>query len=148
LKELPLGAYIVTEKTAPHGFVRNKSSFSVSLIYAGQDVTITYGDVTVGERPQTGKITVTKRDSVTGDTAQGDSTLNGAVFEVLAADQQTVVGTIYCGTTNHATTKEFPLNTYYIKEKVPPIGYTHDTSMYNILIAYGDQDVEVLFARS
>ena len=28
-----------------------------------------YGGVTVGERPQTGKITVTKRDVVTGDVA-------------------------------------------------------------------------------
>ena len=143
-KELPLGAYTVTEKTAPYGFVRNRNTFNAPLVYAGQDVTITYADVTVGERPQTGKITVTKRDVVTGDTAQGDATLNGAVFEILASDQQTVADTIYCGATDKATSKELPLGTYYIKEKVPPVGYTLDTAAHRIVIAYGDQDIEVL----
>ena len=143
-KELPLGVYTVTEKIAPHGFVRNKNTFNVSLLYAGQDMEITYGDVAVGERPQTGKITVTKRDTVTGDVAQGDATLSGAVFEILAADQKTVVDTIYCGTTDKAISKELLLGTYYIKEKVPPVGYTLDTAAHRIVIAYGDQDVEVL----
>ena len=143
-KELPLGAYTVTEKMAPYGFVRNKNTFNVSLVYAGQDVEIAYSDVAVSERPQTGKIPVTKQDTVTGNVAQGDATLNGAVFEILASDQNTVVDTIYCGVTDKATSKELPLGTYYIKEKVPPVGYTHDTSLHRIVIAYGDQDIEVL----
>ena len=143
-KELPLGAYTVTEKTAPYGFVRNKNTFNVSLVYAGQDVEITYGDVAVGERPQTGRITVTKRDVTTGATAQGDATLNGAVFEILASDEKTVMDTLYCGAADKATSKELPLGTYYIKEKIPPVGYTLDTAAHKIVIAYGDQDIEVL----
>ena len=143
-KALPLGAYTVMEKTAPHGFVRNPDTFPVTLSYVGQDVSVAYGDVAVGERPQTGRITVTKRDSVTGDTAQGDSTLNGAVFEILASDQSTVLDTLYCGTANKAATKELPLGVFYIKEKTPPTGYTLDTTMHKVTIAYGNQDVEVV----
>ena len=96
-KQLPVGAaYTVSEKTAPYGFVRNPNTFPVSISYAGQDVAISYGDVTVGEKPQVGRITVTKRDVVTGDVAQGDATLRGAAFEVYAEDKTTLVDTIYC----------------------------------------------------
>jgi len=64
-KELPLGSYTVTEKTAPYGFVRNKNTFGAQLTYAGQTVSVTYTDVVIAERPQTGKITVTNHASVT-----------------------------------------------------------------------------------
>jgi len=68
-KELPLGSYTITEKTAPHGFVRNRNSFGAQLSYAGQTVDVTYTDVVVAEQPQVGKITVTKRDVTTKSTA-------------------------------------------------------------------------------
>jgi len=143
-KNLPLGSYVVSEKQAPYGYVRNPGSFPVSLIYAGQDVAVTYGDVTVGEKPQVGKITVAKRDVTTGATAQGDAALAGAVFEVYAEDRATLVDTIYCGAAVKATTKELPLGVYYIKEKTPPVGYTPHTAMHKVDIKYGDQDIEVV----
>ena len=83
-KKLPLGSYTVTEKTAPHGFVRNQNTFGAQLIYAGQNVEVVYADVIVAEQPQLGTITVTKCDAVTGETTQGDAVLTGAVFEVFA----------------------------------------------------------------
>jgi len=145
-KQLPVGAaYTVSEKTAPYGFVRNPNTFPVTLSYAGQDVSVSYGDVTVGEKPQVGKITVTKRDVSTGDVAQGDAVLRGAVFEVYAEDKITLVDTIYCGAANKATTKELPLGTFYIKELFPPMGYNLAGDMQRVVIAYGHQDVEVVF---
>jgi LPXTG-motif cell wall-anchored protein len=63
---------------------------------------------------------------------------------VYAADQSTLVDTIYCGTANKATTKELPLGVYYVKEQAPPAGYTLDTAMHKVTIAYGSQDVEVV----
>ena len=54
------------------------------------------------------------------------------------------MGTIYCGTDVKGTSKELPLGTYYIYEKTPPLGYTLDTSMHEVTIACGDQDVEVI----
>ena len=143
-KELPLGTYIIREKTAPFGFVINTNSFTAVLAYAGQTVLVTYTDVTIPERPQTGQITVTKLDVSTGTTAQGDSTLNGAVFEVFKADKTTIADTIYCGSNTFGTTVELPLGTYYIKEKVPPVGYTLDPNFYEVKIEYEGQDVSVV----
>ena len=57
---LNLGSYIVKEKTAPSGFVRNPSSFTAVLEYAGQDVEFAVASVTVPEQPQAGVIRVAK----------------------------------------------------------------------------------------
>lgn len=147
-KELPLGAYKVTEKTAPYGFVRNKEVYSTSLVYAGQAVTVTYADVTVPEMLQVGKITVTKLDKETGSTPQGDATLAGAVFEVYASDKTTLMDTLYCGAAVKATTKELPLGTYYVKEKTPPVGYNLNESFHEVKIEYAGQDIEVVLVDS
>ena len=142
-KELPLGAYTVKEKTAPYGLVLNTQSYNVSLTYAGQAVSVVYSDVTIPEMPQVGRITVTKRDKTTGSTAQGDSTLAGAVFEIYDSKKEKVVDTLYCGTDVKATTKELPLGTYFVREKTPPVGYTHDDNFYEVKIEYAGQEVEV-----
>ncbi|MCL2299917.1 MAG: SpaA isopeptide-forming pilin-related protein, partial [Firmicutes bacterium] len=142
-KELPLGSYTVSEKTAPQGFVRNRNTFGVQLTYAGQTVTVVYADVAVAEQPQVGKITVTKKDASTGDTAQGDATLAGAVFEVYKSDKSTLVDTIYCAGDVKATTKELPLGTYYVREKSAPVGYTLDEEFHQVKLVYAGQDVDV-----
>jgi uncharacterized surface anchored protein len=155
-KELPLGVYTVREKTAPYGFVLNTTTYNPVLSYAGQAVTVTYTDVTIPEQPQVGTITITKLDKATGTRAQGDSTLNGAVFEVYAAadikkldgsflyKKDQLADTLYCGTNNFATSKELPLGSYYYKEKVPPVGYTLDTNSYPVTIEYQGQNVAVV----
>jgi len=142
-KELPLGSYTVSEKTAPQGFVRNRNIFGAQLSYAGQTVTVVYADVAVAEQPQVGTITVTKKDAATGSTAQGDSILAGAVFEVYKSDKSTLVDTLYCGTGNTATTKELPLGTYYVQEKTPPVGYTLDEEFHQVKLEYAGQEIEV-----
>lgn len=155
-KDLPLGTYVVSEKNAPFGFVLNTDAKNVTLSYKGQEVPISYSDVTVPEQPQVGTITVTKYDVTTGTRAQGDASLRGAVFEVFcAADikkldgsiiyaKDQLVDTLYCGNATFATTKELPLGSYYVKEKVPPLGYTLDTSRHDITIEYQGQNVAVV----
>jgi len=155
-KELPLGAYTVREKTSPYGFVLNTTEYNPVLSYAGQDITVTYTDVTVPEQPQVGTITVTKFDITTGTRAQGDATLRGAVFEVFcAADikklngsiiyaKDQLVDTLYCGNNTFATSKELPLGSYYVKELIPPKGYNLDTSRHDVTIEYQGQNVAVV----
>ena len=82
-KLLPLGAYIIKEKAAPEGFVLNTAAYDVELAYAGQTIEVVYESVTVPNKPQTGTITITKRDAETGAEPQGEATLDGAVFEIL-----------------------------------------------------------------
>ena len=141
-KEIPLGSYTIREKTAPFGYVVNTDTFNAVLALSGQ--TIPYADVTIPERPQTGKITVTKLDAATGNIAQGDAALTGTVFEIYKSDKTTVADTIYCGSNTFATSIELPLGTYYVKEKVPPVGYTIDPNFNEVKIEYGGQDVQIV----
>lgn len=155
-KELPLGSYTVREKTAPFGFVLNTQEYNPVLSYAGQEVSITYTDVTIPENPQVGTITVTKYDIETYTTAQGDATLRGAVFEVFAAEdikkldgsfiyrKDQLVDTLNCGNETSKITKELPLGSYYVKEKTPPKGYTLDTSRHDVTIEYQGQNIAVV----
>lgn len=106
-------------------------------------MSVVYADVVVAEQPQVGTITVAKRDAVTGEIAQGDAELTGAVFEVFAADKKTLVDTIYCGVGVTATTKELPLGTYYVREKTAPEGYNMDGAFHQVKLEYAGQDIEV-----
>lgn len=46
-KELYLGKYTVTEKTAPNGYVHNAAKYDTELTYAGQNVSVTSTDLSV-----------------------------------------------------------------------------------------------------
>lgn len=142
-KLLPLGSYKVREKTAPHGFVLNKTTYDVAITPDTQNAAVIVETVAVPEQPQTGKIIVTKKDAETGDTAQGDAALTGAVFEVFASDKSTLVDTLYCGTDVRATTKELPLGTYYVREKTAPVGYNLNEGYYQVKLEYAGQDIAI-----
>ena len=156
-KALPLGAYRVKETKAPYGFVIDKSTYNSTLSGTlGTDEIVYAPDVSIAEQPQIGTITITKLDKATGTRAQGDSTLNGVVFEVYSAadikgqdgsliyGKDQLVETLYCGNSSSATTKELPLGDYYYKEKVPPVGYTLDPNSYPVTIEYQGQEVSVV----
>ena len=57
-RDLPLATYYVRELNAPYGFVKNGTSFTAQLVYAGPDALYAYTTVDVPERPQTGIIRV------------------------------------------------------------------------------------------
>ena len=65
-KQLYLGEYVVSEKSAPDGYIQDGRQYPVSLKYAGQTVKIVTESVTVPNSPQKGTITVRKTDSETG----------------------------------------------------------------------------------
>lgn len=59
-KPLYLGSYIVTEKTAPEGYVLNTEPQEVTLRYGGQTVELVTESVTFANAPQKGQIVVQK----------------------------------------------------------------------------------------
>ena len=141
-KLLPLGAYVIREKTAPEGFMLNTASFDVELTYAGQAVEVVYESVTVPNKPQAGTITITKRDAETGAEPQGEASLEGAVFEILN-DTGDVLYTL-TAVTDSVVSPELPLGSYVVREKTPPLGYTLNETEYPVVIEYAGQTVEIV----
>ena len=139
---LPLGEYTVRETIAPYGYILNDEVFTATLSYAGQTVSVVYDDIQVNEMPQTGTITIMKRDSETDDIPQGDASLNGAIFEIYDSGGN-LVDQLDCGDTLKATSQALPLGTYTIKEIQAPEGYLLNDTAYTVEIAYSNQNVDV-----
>lgn len=150
-KPLYLGAYIVTEKTAPEGYVQDPKPQEVALRYGGQTVELVTESVTFANAPQKGQIVVQKNDAESGKPI----TASPAVFEIRAkADIVTADGTVRYKagelvdtlTTGDgiATSKPLYLGTYTVTEKTAPDGYIQDTAVYDVTLFYGEQTVELV----
>lgn len=150
-KPLYLGAYIVTEQTAPEGYVLNPEPQEITLRYGGQTVEIVTESVTFANLPQKGQIVVQKNDAESGKPI----TASPAVFEIHAkTDIITADGTVrYTAgklvdtlTTEGgtATSKPLYLGTYTVTEKTAPDGYVQDTTVYDVTLFYGEQTVELV----
>lgn len=150
-KQLYLGDYLVTERTAPDGYVQDGKQYPVSLEYAGQTVKIVTESVTVPNAPQKGTITVHKADSETGkpvteaeavfeihaktDIVTGDGTIRYKAGELV--DTLTTAG-------GSATSKPLYLGTYTVTEKTAPEGYVLNPEPQEVTLRYGGQTVELV----
>lgn len=150
-KPLYLGSYIVTEKTAPEGYILNPEPQEVTLRYGGQTVELVTESVTFANAPRKGQIVVQKNDAESGKPI----TASPAVFEIRAkADIVTADGTVrykagelvdtLTTTGGSATSKPLYLGTYTVTEKTAPDGYVQDTTVYDVTLFYGDQTVELV----
>ena len=149
---LRFGNYTVREVIAPSGYILNKTSYPVTIATNEQKITVTGED----ER-QTGRLELTKEDSVTGSAAQGEATLKGAVYELKAkenildpADRSVkyakgaLVATLTTDANAKASVSNLYLGKYTLQEKTPSAGYTLDPTTYDISIDYAGQSVEVV----
>jgi LPXTG-motif cell wall-anchored protein len=142
-KPLPLGTYTVQESKAPWGFVVDRNIYSRTLSGSLGTAEIVYApDITVPEKPQVGRVKITKLDAETAATAQGDATLSGAVFSLIDANSNEVER-LYCGNNSSTISKEVPLGSYIVREVTPPRGYTLSQKEYPVTIDYAGQEVEV-----
>ena len=150
-KQLYLGEYVVTEKTAPDGYVQDTRKYPVTLAYGGQTVQIVTESVTVPNRPQMGTITVHKTDSETGKPVIETA----AVFEIHAkTDIVTGDGTVryqagelvdtLTTANGSVTSKSLYLGAYIVTEKTAPEGYIQNPEPQEITLRYGGQSVEVI----
>ncbi len=119
---LQAGNYTVTEK-APDQYVQPESQ--QVTIYPGQISSVTFSNILK-------KFTVDmeKVDSVTGK-AQGDSTLDGAVYGLFKGE--TLLDTYTTANGGKFTTKEYPCGPdYSIHEISPSEGYLLDETVYPV----------------
>lgn len=129
-KELPLGKYSIKQINAPYGFILNTDVFNIDLEYGGQEKSVVYGDITIPINPKTGFVNITKCDSETGNVAQGDATLKGAVYEIYDKDGNAVERLeSIC---DKITSQALPLGLYTVKEVEPPNGYLLNETVYTI----------------
>lgn len=81
---LLFGDYYYIETKAPEKYLVNSTphSFTISKAF----VTDEYTDSSISDVPVKAKSTITKEDKETGDSAQGDATLEGAVYGFYAGE--------------------------------------------------------------
>lgn len=149
---LRFGQYRVKEVISADGYVLNDTEYPVTISSNEQKIEVTGHDVR-----QRGRIEMTKEDSVTGGTAQGEATLEGAVYELKAREnimdpskdgtiihkKDSVVATLTTDKEGKASVDDLYLGKYYLVEKASSNGYTLDPTEYDIDVAYAGQTVEV-----
>lgn len=153
-ENLPLGAYRVTEKTAPEGFVLNPEDSEVVFVYEDQDTPVVDQDVTVGDERQNVAITVEKQD------AENGAVVAGAVFgiynkEDITADGKVIVeaDTLLQEMTSDekgqaGCTLDLPLGSYYVKELKASAGFVSSNEVLEFDASYQGQDVETVVLKA
>lgn len=153
-ENLPLGAYRVTEKTAPEGFVLNPEDSEVVFVYEDQDTPVVEQEVTVGDERQKVAITVEKQD------AENGAVVAGAVFgiynkEDITADGKVIVeaDTLLQEMTSDekgqaGCTLDLPLGSYYVKELKAPAGFVSSNEVLDFDASYQGQDVETVVLKA
>lgn len=159
---LPYGTYKVTESdTGSSGYALDSGwyyTFSVSSSDDGDKDGISVYKGTQADETLIGGIEITKKDAASGlAEASGDSTLAGAVFDILnrSASSVTVNGTKYApgAKVMSVTTDEsgkvstglvLPYGTYEVKETSAPAGYLVNTKSQTVKVhAAGTEAVSV-----
>ena len=150
---LRYGSYYLVEKTAPDGYTHSDEKLVYNITEDGK----TYEAVLSNTRVK-GQIKLSKEDSVTGKNPQGEATLEGAVYEVRAAEnivdpadgsvlheKDTLITTLTTDSEGNASTNDqLYLGKYNVKEVKPSNGYTLDPKTYMIDISYEGQEVALI----
>lgn len=146
LKGIRWGDYYFVESKAPNLYVLNQTPVPFKIRENG--VTI---QKSLSNKRTLGTVELVKLDKETGEVAQGDATLEGAVYELFAkedilspidhsvlkkADSLIATMTIKNGT---AKVENLYLGKYYLKEKTPSTGYLLDKTSHDINLNYTDQ---------
>ena len=152
LEKIRKGIYSINELSAPNGYLLNTETYNVEV-----KVNQTAYQTIVNDEP-TGNISIIKRDLNTGSVAQGDATLENAIYKVYAnediynvaktkkyyskGDLVATRNTDKSGNSENIT--ELPLGKYIVKEEKAPIGYLIDDTVYEVNLTYKDQNTKII----
>ena len=141
---LPLGTLTIQETKAPVGYLINPETFVRQITSEGTAENVaTYNQPIVPETPQKGVIQLQKVDA-DKNTAQGQSSLAGAVYEVRNSNNE-VVATLTTDNTGKAESGRLPLDTYTVKEVTASTGYQVDPQTYTVELTAEDTTTEVFY---
>lgn len=133
IENLIAGDYTFTEE-ASNKYVQPESQ--VVTVKPGETTSVSFSNVL-----KKFNIYVTKTDSETGETPQGDATLDGAEYDIYNSQGEFVEHITSDG--NVAVSSALPLGTYKIYETVPPTGYNLNTEPITVSGDFDGQTVEV-----
>lgn len=167
-KSLPLGTYVVTEKTASSGFANTFKPVTVKIEYKDQMTAIIIEGSKGTNQEVVGSTLLTKEDSETGKEPQGNATFNGAQYGLFHASGMpvkwseafkpvTTKGNKLDGDEikfelsdkePQASVEHLALGKYYWQELVAPEGYQLDNTKHDFSITYKDQDTKVIETKT
>lgn len=152
-KQLYLGKYRVVEKTAPYGFVLNKTINHIELTYSGQNEKVTNTLTSFTNDRQKVIIDLTKilEQNEKFNIGSNDEILNASfglyADEDLKASNGTVIPEnglleiITCNEKGKATfTTDLPIGSYYVKEISTDSHYILSDKKYPVVFEYAGQD--------
>ena len=138
LNNLLIGDYTVTEKSAPHGYLINTSTYSTTI--KPQDTSV----ITIADEAPTGQITIKKSD--TTGIVQGEASLEGAEYTIYDLNKKEV-GKIITDKEGNGRLDNLPLGTYTVKETKAPVGYNLDWNTYTVDLTYKDQTSSIILGH-
>ncbi len=129
--------YTIKEVKAPHGYTIDAKAKNVK-VEAGKAKDVTFTNEVV-----LGQINVTKEDSKTGTTSQGDAKLGNESIEVrdIKGDVVDKGQVPHKGTW---TSKKLPLGEYTVVETKAGEGYNLQKAQYPVSLTYKDQNTAVV----
>lgn len=152
-KQLYLGKYRVVEKTAPYGFVLNKTVNHIELTYSGQNEKVTSTSTSFTNDRQKVVIDLTKilEQDEKFNIGSNDEILNISfglyADEDLKASNGTVIPEnglieiVTCDEKGKATfTTDLPIGSYYVKEISTDNHYILSEKKYPVVFEYAGQD--------
>ena len=153
-KQLYLGKYRVVEKTAPYGFVLNKTVNHIELTYAGQNEKVTSTSTSFTNDRQKVVIDLTKilEQDKKFNIGNNDEIRNVSFGLYADEDLKAANGTaipkdglleiITCDEKGKATfTTDLPIGSYYVKEISTDSHYILSDKKYPVVFEYAGQDV-------
>ena len=158
--DLPVNnSYYIKELQAPQLYVLNDTdTYSFTFSYAGdREAYVEFSHTFTDERVRA-TIQLSKEDKETGKNAQGDATLEGAVYGLYAREDigspdgasgilypaGTQVATLTTDSDGAASVSDLYPGKYYVKEITPPVGYLPDEDEHDIECSYeGDKVKEI-----
>ena len=152
-KQLYLGKYRVVEKTAPNGFVLNRTINHIELTYSGQNEKVTNTSTSFTNDRQKAEINLTKvlEQDEKFNIGNNDEILNVSFGLYADEDLKAANGTVIpkdglleiitCNEKGKATfTTDLPIGSYYVKEISTDSHYILSEKKYPVVFEYAGQD--------